>query len=295
MNVSVVIPNYNHSKYLRQRIDSILNQTYKDFEIIILDDCSTDTSRDIINEYIKVKPDIVFFQNDSNSGSPFIQWNFGVSKAKGEFIWIAESDDFADPCFLEISLSAMQHSENTGMVFCDSKIFNEQRGTEYLSSERYAAPENLKKNFSGENKNKISIRSFLENPIVNVSSVLFRKSSFLKAGGADPLMKYCGDWLLYLKIFLISGIEYIQEPLNVFRLHSGSAYHNHFRDSIFMREKIKIYFFIFRETGFSFLMAYSIIIKIIKILILRLVYLLGINSVLMIDLPRQPKQHICYD
>ncbi len=292
MNVSVIIPNYNHSKYLRQRIDSILNQTYKDIELIILDDCSTDNSREIINEYIKVHPEIVVCYNESNSGSPFIQWNYGVSKAKGEFIWIAESDDFAEPCFLERSLSLMQRSENTGLVFCDSKIVNEQKGIEYLASERSAVKnnKNLLKVLSG--KGEFSLRSFLENPIVDASSVLFRKCAYLKAGGADPLMKYCGDWLLYIRILLISGIEYIPEPLNVFRLHSGSAYHNHFRNNIFMREKIKIYSFILSQTGFSFLMLYSIIKKIIKVIILRLIHFLRIESVLMIELPRPPKQSI---
>ena len=97
MKVSVIIPNYNHAKFLKQRIDTVINQTYRDFEIIIIDDCSTDNSREIIEEYASRYHFISGYFNTSNSGSPFTQWDSGVNKAKGEFIWIAESDDFAEP------------------------------------------------------------------------------------------------------------------------------------------------------------------------------------------------------
>ena len=91
--VSVVIPNYNHGKYLRERIDSVLAQSFQDFEIIILDDKSTDDSLSIINEY-KDNPHVAhIIVNEQNTGNPFIQWEHGISLAQGEYIWIAESDD----------------------------------------------------------------------------------------------------------------------------------------------------------------------------------------------------------
>ena len=92
--VTVIIPNYNHAKYLRQRIDTVLNQTYTSFEVIILDDCSTDNSKDIILSY-KDNPHISnIVLNSENSGSTFKQWNKGFELAKGDYIWIAESDDY---------------------------------------------------------------------------------------------------------------------------------------------------------------------------------------------------------
>ena len=93
--VSVIIPNYNHASFLKQRIDSVLNQTYPDFEVVILDDCSTDNSKSIIEQYRghhKVN-NIVY--NNINSGSSFQQWKKGIDFAKGEWIWVAESDDYA--------------------------------------------------------------------------------------------------------------------------------------------------------------------------------------------------------
>src|SRR5215472_4105163 len=98
--VSVIIPNYNHARYLQQRIDTVLGQTFQDFEVILLDDCSTDESRSIISEYAK-DPRVRTEFNEVNSGSTFKQWNKGVRLARGEYVWIAESDDYADKRFLE--------------------------------------------------------------------------------------------------------------------------------------------------------------------------------------------------
>ncbi len=92
--VSIIVPNYNHEKYLRQRLDSIYGQTYKNYEVILLDDCSSDDSRTILNEYRDRYPDRTRCEfNETNSGGVFRQWRKGISLAKGDYIWIAESDD----------------------------------------------------------------------------------------------------------------------------------------------------------------------------------------------------------
>ena len=98
--VSIIVPNYNHAKYLSARMDSILNQTFQDFEVIILDDCSTDNSRTVIDSYRDCEKVSNIVYNEVNSGSPFIQWNRGVSLARGSLIWIADTDDF---CQIEFS------------------------------------------------------------------------------------------------------------------------------------------------------------------------------------------------
>ena len=118
--VSVIIPNYNHAAFLKQRIESVLNQTFQDFELIILDDCSTDNSKEIIEEYRsnpKVKS-IVY--SKMNSGSPFEQWRKGIVLAKGEYVWIAESDDWASLDFLHELISNLSKKKNVGICFCDS-------------------------------------------------------------------------------------------------------------------------------------------------------------------------------
>src|SRR5208283_1185475 len=96
--ISVIIPSYNHSSYLQRRIQSILQQTLQDFEIIFLDDASTDNSVSIARDLLP-RDRTRFFVNKRNTRIPCRQWNKGVAAASGEFIWIAESDDFAAPTF----------------------------------------------------------------------------------------------------------------------------------------------------------------------------------------------------
>ena len=103
--VSVIIPNYNHAPYLDERIRSIAGQSFQDFEIILLDDCSTDQSISILNKWAKHPKISHFIVNKQNSGSTFLQWEKGFSLAKGKYIWIAESDDVAHPDFLNITVN----------------------------------------------------------------------------------------------------------------------------------------------------------------------------------------------
>src|SRR5690348_11158747 len=117
--VSVIVPNYNHARFLRKRIESILAQTVQDCELILLDDCSTDDSRLILNQYAG-DPRIRIEFNEMNSGSPFKQWNKGVRLAQSEYVWIAESDDFADVSFLEKLCGALDGEPDAGFAYCRS-------------------------------------------------------------------------------------------------------------------------------------------------------------------------------
>jgi glycosyltransferase involved in cell wall biosynthesis len=248
VKISVIVPNYNHAKYLEQRIDSILDQTYRDYEIIILDDNSEDNSREIIDAYIKRYPSIKSLYNESNSGNPFKQWDLGVSKATGEFIWIAESDDFADPLFLERSAQVLTDNPSMGLVYCNSTVIEEETGTKYLISHRKTNLQNKwSEDYSNSGRAEISECLFRQNTINNASSVLFRKSSYVEAGYAGHSMKYCGDWFLYIRILLRSDIGYISTPLNTLRLHARSSYKDYYTDSTYLGEVLMIYSFINSE------------------------------------------------
>lgn len=99
--VSVIIPNYNYARFLEKRIESVLLQTCTDFEIILLDDASTDNSVFILNKY-QTNAHVSYVDiNSVNTGSPFAQWQKGIALSRGKYIWIAESDDLASPSFLE--------------------------------------------------------------------------------------------------------------------------------------------------------------------------------------------------
>ncbi len=224
IEVSVILPNYNHGKYLDERISSIINQTFQNFELIILDDHSTDNSKSIIEKY-RSHPKISHIEfNEVNSGSPFRQWNKGIEISQGPLIWIAESDDFCKINFLEETVAKMNTFPSVGLVYTQSLELDEISGKEYISfkdSPRFKQAFN--NSYFANGRIEVSEKLTYENTIPNASGVLFRKSVFRKVGGADESMNLCGDWFLWVKILLASDIYFIAEPLNVFRLTNISV------------------------------------------------------------------------
>ncbi len=182
----------------------------------------------------------------SNSGNPFHQWDLGVKEAKGGLVWIAESDDFAESTFLEKSVKAMEENQNLGLVYCNSNVLDEQTNKEYLVSEKkkFFSKDKWLNDYSTNGNAEITDFMYLANIINNVSSVLFRRSTYIEAGLADHSFKFCGDWFLYVRMLLISDLAYIAEPLNTFRLHTGSTFNSYFGEDVYYREVKKIYSFI---------------------------------------------------
>lgn len=213
--VSVILPTYNHAPYLRQRIGSILDQTYQDFELIILDDCSPDNSREVIETY-RGNPHISHIvYNETNSGSTFKQWKKGVELAQGEYIWIAESDDYADISFLEKTMESMQ-KYNSAFSFSQTTIVDKD------SNEVMTQPAIL----PGETMELDQFtREYLlfSNPVSNASMVVFRKDMLDKSlWNQITDFKYCGDWLLWAS-FVGNGqttVSEVKEYLNYFRTHA---------------------------------------------------------------------------
>ena len=115
--VSVIIPNYNHAQYLEKRIDTVLNQTYQNIEVIILDDKSTDNSLEVIEQYRNHPKVAQIVVNEQNTGSPFKQWDMGINLANGELIWIAESDDYNELIFLEELIAEWNRHSNVVLAF----------------------------------------------------------------------------------------------------------------------------------------------------------------------------------
>ena len=98
--ISIIIPVYNTAKYLKRCLDSVLAQSYKDFEMVIINDGSTDNSEQIINEYKDKYPDLISYYNKPNTGVASTR-NFGIEKAKGEYIMFLDSDDYIDKVLLK--------------------------------------------------------------------------------------------------------------------------------------------------------------------------------------------------
>lgn len=217
--VSVILPNYNHAPYLHQRIESILEQSFKDFELIILDDASSDNSRIIIESY-RSNPHIshIIF-NKKNGGTPFKQWDKGIELAKGEWIWIAESDDYADNHFLESLLEKVQAYSDVGFAFT-ATYFVDGNGTVLGQSN------NNNKSDTNDyciHKSKLFVenRLYVRNTIDNVSECIFKKELYHPEKKAlYEEMNLCGDWFFYVLLLQQTDVLECFSPLSYYRKHS---------------------------------------------------------------------------
>lgn len=222
--VSVVVPNYNHAKFLVSRIESIRAQTYRDFELILLDDASTDDSREVLKPYLN-EPNVRHHFRESNSGSPFVQWNQGVAMARGRYVWLAESDDVAAPTLLETLVRRLDAQPSVGLAYCESNWIDSNGAVfgfageriDRLSPGRWGAP------FVASGPEECGRFLIWENTIVNASAVVFRKDVFLRAGGAAENLRLSGDWETWIRMLLISDLAFTPERLNFFRHHAATV------------------------------------------------------------------------
>lgn len=222
--VSIIVPNYNHAPYLEQRLDSILKQTFQDFELILLDDCSTDNSVEILQKYAKHPKVSHFVINKKNSGSTFKQWKKGIELSKGEYIWIAESDDWADAKFLETLNQTLANNQDCGIAYCQSYQTNETG--EIISTMEYWTNDlkpNLWKNSFEKQGNELIKHILVKNIIPNVSAVLFKKTSLNTLPKEIFSLKLTGDKLLYASIFKNTSIYFVNKNLNYFRTQKKSV------------------------------------------------------------------------
>lgn len=225
--VSVIVPNYNHEKYLVKRLESILDQTFQDFEIILLDDCSPDNSKEILLKYAKNSKVSHCVFNATNSGNTFVQWNKGIDLAKGKYVWIAESDDFSENTYLEELVDYFNKNKDLTLVYCQSNKAdeNDMITGSWLEFTNIFDQELFLNDFTIDGN--LFIEKFLiyKNVIPNASGVLFLKAAALELGPLDTdiEMRYCGDWLFYIKLITNQRIGFVSKPLNNFRYHPNSV------------------------------------------------------------------------
>ncbi|HBT93780.1 MAG TPA: glycosyl transferase [Chitinophagaceae bacterium] len=227
--VSVIIPNYNHGRFLSERIDSILNQSFTEFECIVLDDASNDNSKAIIEGYVTKDTRIKFYPFENNSGSPFVQWNRGVELASNDLIWIAESDDSCDTTLLQTLVNEHLKYPHIGLAYCqslkidaDSNISGSWKDFTFnMDAELFNV------NFIMDGMDFISNFLIHKNVIPNASAVVFKKSVFGKAGGADVFLTTNSDWLCWLTMLVNHSVAFVPHPLNKFRFHSDSVIAKH--------------------------------------------------------------------
>ena len=229
MFVSVIIPNYNHARYLPERLESVLGQTYQNFEVIILDDCSTDDSREVIERYRTNSHISQIIYNEENSGRVFKQWKKGLSLAKGDLMWIAESDDKCEPTFLERLVQCFIDHPTLSLAFSKSLLFNDAGKTWTMDTE-------------GLSEGVYSSRDFISRfmsrgcPMLNASACLFSKAAFEKIDDRYTEFRCSGDRMFWTLISEQGDVAVVGDRLNHYRKHGENTTAYGFQHGINQRE-----------------------------------------------------------
>jgi len=241
LTVSVIVPNYNHARFVAKRIESILRQTFQDFELILLDDRSTDESRSILREYAS-DPRVRLEFSEVNSGSTYKQWNKGVRLARRKYVWIAESHDYADVRLLERLVPVLETEPLVIFVYCRTwRVTEEDRregfGDSYLVDlglERWGA------DYLADGHEECRNYFVHRNIVGNATAVLFRKELYERVGGADDGLRMCGDWKVRASMALLGQVAYISEPLSFFRAHSDSIWGKGRKQGLAAEETLRV-------------------------------------------------------
>ncbi len=203
--ISVVMSVYNGEKYIKESVESILSQTFRDFEFIIINDGSTDSSKDILHNYSQKDQRIKVIDQENMGLTKSL--NKGIHLSKGEYIARQDVDDISLPERLAKEFEALSSSDETDLV-CTWYYIIDESGEMLLE----------RKLPDSRQMNKIIKRQNL----LAHSSVLFRKSSFLRAGGYDERYRYGQDWFLWLKM---DSIKVLPESLLKYRWCNDNITH----------------------------------------------------------------------
>lgn len=226
--VSVILPNYNYEPYLAQRLDSIVGQSFQDFELILLDDASQDGSVARLQDFAANRAATRLEINTENSGSPFAQWLRGMEMAQADVLWFAEADDWCEPEFLATLLPAFDDRNMrlaTALsvpVRADGTVIGDYAKI-YLDR---IAPGRWHSSFTATDHEEANAGLGIANAIPNASGVLMRRfhpdPGFVEA---VTKMRLCGDWYFYLRALRGGFLRHEAVALNYHRRHSQTVTH----------------------------------------------------------------------
>ena len=209
--VSVIIPCYNGEKYISEAIESVLNQTYQNWELIIVDDRSTDNSKDIVRKYTTINNKITLIEHKYNKGIAKTK-NTGIANAKGKYIAFLDQDDIWLNSKLELQLKCFETGNDNIGVVCAGMIFTDANMN----------PINIFKGFRDENQ-KTLIKNLYLKPTNSSSIMMVKKEYFEHIGTFNEELIGWDDYELLMRLATISQIKYIRKPLVKKRIHKNNA------------------------------------------------------------------------
>jgi len=224
--VTVLVPSYNHGQYLRERIESIFAQSYRNIELIVIDDCSQDNSDGVVRQLQSIH-DFKYIRNVRNSGTPFAAWERICELAQGEFIWVCESDDVAESVFLETAVNRLIANSRAVLFYSNSLVINE--ASEVVGhTESYFRDVwregRWEQDFSATGSDELAKFQLRGQTVPNMSSALITATAFKNA--FNPFLKrlrLTGDWLFVGDVLRQGDVEFSREALSRFRKHEVTS------------------------------------------------------------------------
>jgi glycosyltransferase involved in cell wall biosynthesis len=205
LRVSAVIPTYNSAKYIRDAVESVLAQTYPVYEVLVVDDGSTDGTEELFKGY----GNRIRYIRQANAGPPVAR-NTGLAQAAGDWIALLDSDDLWTPQKIERQVAYLESHPACGLVYTDMKTFDDSG----IIEESVKISRNLRLP-SGN----IFPQMFAET-LFQTSAVLIRKSCIDRVGGFDTELRMGDDYELFLRISRHYELGYVDEPLVLYRQHA---------------------------------------------------------------------------
>ncbi|MBS0216292.1 MAG: glycosyltransferase family 2 protein [Proteobacteria bacterium] len=230
--VSVIVPNYNHAPYLASRIDSILAQTWRDFELILLDDCSPDGSMAVLERYRDHPQVSHLVRNEVNGGTTFKQWEKGIALARGRYVWIAESDDWCEPTFLETLLAGLHADPDCVLAYCQAYFVGPDGVINWQSR-----ADRLAETLDGR---EFIRRQMAPTSIYNASMALWRRDLYEQVPRDYLDYRFCGDWLFWIGLARLGKVHISGRLLDYYRQHPQNVSTGVYRSGLNFVEEMQV-------------------------------------------------------
>ncbi len=207
--ISVIIPAYNCGRYVSETVESVLAQTYQDYELIIVDDGSTDNTKDVLAKYVDAYPNKVRYIFQQNAGEGGAR-NRGIKESMGDYVAFLDSDDIWLPIKLEKQMALVDSLIDKDVVIFGDQYHFDNNG-EVLAESMF----NILKPRNGLVYEHLLYENFITTQTVMVKKSLFDKVGYFKEG-----MKYCADFDMWLRLAKDYKFYYVADVIAGYRIHS---------------------------------------------------------------------------